>query len=362
MISKLDALSIILTLSTLFLISHISRRNHLLSSRTIVRDMALFGGIPALAWIAFAYFIFGSPIPQSFYAKMYYHRHASGGWFPFLRGFEHQLLLVQIFMLTCLFSGIFLLFRRKISYLCKYLPFGLAMAAYTGSYLYYNPDEQMTWYYVVPEYLMHLQILVLLLLLLRRWPHSATRNGLLLLGIYTVVFLPNTRREVKRCLLYLNRAEVERREVGRWVHRHSDADDRLFTQHGYIAREAGRYAYDGSGLNSRITTEYRLDHSRMLIDLRPEWVVSHGLLPLRLQASLGYRLVKSFYNISGYGYPSWRVFRRSPATPERISIPVPRKMITTEGSIYSNRGALVIVATQFTVQIPAHLRPVSFTV
>ena len=84
-ISKLDAVPIVLVLGGLHLLRHRNEvREAGLESKT-VKDVLIFGVIPVICWIVFATWLFGSPLPQSAYAKIYFHSHPSDHWFPFLK-------------------------------------------------------------------------------------------------------------------------------------------------------------------------------------------------------------------------------------------------------------------------------------
>src|SRR5581483_10898531 len=218
-------------------------------------------------------------------------------------------------------------------------------------YYVYNPAEQHPWYYALPEYLTRLQIAIGAFhgcaFLFKRYAGLGFAACLVEFAIFAwqrdVDYVQGSNQ-------LLARIETERMALGGWIKQHSQPDDTLFAGHGHIAREAGLYTIDYSGLNSRIATDYRLDQRRMIADLRPTWIAQHGVLGEDLQATSGYELQQSFYAIATIGLPVWRVYRRSDAPAHTISMAASPAMLQTDKQISHNaNGLLTITGNQISV-------------
>ena len=143
---------------------------------------------------------------------------------------------------------------------------------------------------------------------------------------------------------YIHASEPERIAVGRYVHDHADPGDRLFTGHGYIAREARIYAYDYSGLNSPVITQLRQKNRNTIGVLGPEWVTRPGLMHITSQRDWAYQLARTFYARSLRGGPGWRVWHKSEDARDRlIAVPVASVEVTSDGPVRDIGGGLLHV-------------------
>ena len=329
-ISKLDALPIVIILAVLYWFQISSGKERF----TYIKNLLIFTMIPGILWIIFAYMIFGSPFPQSAFAKLYYHNHPSNHLYFFYKWFREMKYLFMIFIILFGFSFFTLLFSKKYKSIARDHSIGLCSFGYFALYFYYNPAEQMAWYYTVPEFLIFLQMIILIPFLafegkslFMKWlPKDIKDNELKskkILQERTILFIllcycliaviqtPKVRKIKDGVIWYGNVVDRERIAIGKWVKEHSRPDDSLFAGHGHIAREAGIYTIDYTGLNSKIVTQYKRDFNLLVKKLKPDWIVVSGLLAPALQEEERYSLRKSFYNLSGkWDTQSWRIFEK----------------------------------------------------
>jgi hypothetical protein len=322
LLTKLDSAPIVAVLGLVFLWQN---RTDLRSPRgwlQLSKNALLFGGAPLAIWLVFSYAVFGGPLPQSAYAKLYYHAHPTDHWFPYLEMLiNHR--VGQGFML--LFLGLWIgyalyaLSGRGEQPLLV-LMYGLACFGYFALFYYYNPVERHPWYYAIPEILMRLQIVIIGILLLQRyWPRRAalaTLLGCLALlaagGIHTLL-------EARMHVHVLELIETERMEIGMWIREQSEPDDVLLAAHGHIAYQSGLHTIDFSGLNSPIVTTYARNLELIVRDLRPDWIAMQEI-DAPWMRELGYVPQRSFYNITTIGFPAWRIYRRvADAPPTRLA-------------------------------------------
>jgi hypothetical protein len=198
--------------------------------------------------------------------------------------------------------------------------------------------------------------LVVSMLFGRFAPAGIITGSLLLAGLLVpgVVSMTNSLVEAMR------RIESERMAVGAWIREHSDPGDRLLAAHGHIAREAGLYTIDYSGLNSRIAADYRLDVEQIITHVHPEWVVLNAVMDRRLQAEQGYQLRKSFYNITGMWVLPWRVYQRSGSV-DTVAVSAPQKLVRTDGRKKIINGVVKVSGARITIEVPNDITPLALT-
>jgi len=298
-ISKLDAVPICVVLAAAFLI-----RNRLdpepIPVRTIARDLFFFGILPGLAWLIFTYVVFDGPVPHTAVAKYYYHKNLSDHWFPYLLSFALSNTVMYATLILFALCLAFCLYRTQYHKATHLLVYGFAVIGYLVLFYFYNPKERMVWYYSVPEFLILLQLLVILLTALpSRLQKYSTATAVLVMAAILWICSPQVLGGVQRCLHYLHVVETERMAVGDWIHENSNPSDTLLCGFGHFARNSRLYTVDISGLNSRVVLDYGRKLVETVQNTRPIWIARHGLLERGLQIQQGYRLCKSFYNIVG---------------------------------------------------------------
>jgi hypothetical protein len=339
-VSKIDAVPVAAVLGAIALWRlHVAPQRP--AWRIVGRDLALWGVLPLLLWLGFTVLVFGGPLPQSAYAKLYFHGHpAAPGWGFILRfrSFKIAMPLLGGLVLADLASR---LWRRQARELPRDLLFLLATAAYLALYCVYNPEERMSWYYAVPEYLLTIQIVTLLLQLSARHLSRHVRVPVLLvLVVLGFSAQPLVRGKMRHNIPYLRLIENERMAAGRFVHAHAAPQDTLMVGLGHVAREARIHTIDSSGLNSRLVTDLLARDENPFFVLRPRWFASNGLLGPDVQRRFGYALRASYYNIAAlYDWPALRVLERTESGPLRIYSLCTSENVTTDGRQRSLHGS-----------------------
>lgn len=325
-ISKLDSVPVVFVLGFLRFIQLFTAKRSIYPLWQEIRIALRWAFLPLAAWVAFATLIFGSPLPQTAYAKLYFHSHPAERfgffmqWWTSSREYRTQIVIIVGAFLLFIAYSIFKFHNLAL----KPISFLAGCIGVIGLYCVYNPGERMAWYYTLPQILLILGGVAMLLSVPRLF--SFTRPKIFEIAACVVLLstLPFnirfTRNMVWGMASWIRLVEPERMEVGKWIHRNADPSDRLFTGHGHIARYSGLYVYDYSGLNSPVVTDLIKKGISPLAQLQPEWAVTHGVLDTTSQRMLGYRLVTSFYNVSLAGYPAWRVWGKSSADEQNTTI------------------------------------------
>lgn len=328
--SKLDAVPLVLVLAAL-------RALQLRSAaawRTELRRAALAGGLPLLAWVGFTLQVFGSPMPQSAFAKLVFHMHP-----PSRLGFVTQwwgrdeLRFAAYWLVVAI--GTLVAWRRGGGDRLRVLALPLGCAAVLGLYMVYNPGERMPWYYALPEVLLVLGAVAALLTAVRgrNWWLGAVAPALML-AMALPSSLASTGRYSRGVIDYIWSVEPERMAVGQYVREHAGPDDTLLTGHGHVAREARIYTWDLSGLNSPEVTDLRAAGRTIPEALEPVWMVVPAMAASTTQRDVGYRLERVFYDRAARGYPAWRIWRRASGPAARPVLVREVEGATPEGAEY----------------------------
>lgn len=312
-ISKLDAVPLVLVLGTFWTIDNWADLRQFDWHKRRYHDALIYGLVPVLVWIVFAWIVFGSPLPQSAFAKIYFHNHAKGSWFPFIEAFVANGYR-SVFIVFSL--GLFL---AQLGWVAakrqggRGLVFGFAFVATLILYYFYNPGERMVWYYVLPEGLMLLQLAMGL-----QWLMGFLRGNGRMVGaalavgcalLFTSTFMAG---EIAYTRTYEDVVEGERLKIGDYLAAHVQDHDTLQSGHGLISRKAKGYVVDETGLNFRLDTTMKQRNKALWEKYRPNWIVMHGFSwEVDKLNSFPYVLDTSFFDIALYGYPAWRIFRRT---------------------------------------------------
>lgn len=335
LLTKLDSAPIVVVLGLVFLWQNRAELRSVRGWTQSVRNAALFCGIPLALWLLFSYLLFGGPMPQSAYAKLYFHVHPSHHPFPYLEVLiDHR--VGQLFML--LFLGLWAGYALyalsgRAQQPLHVLMFGLACFGYFALFYYYNPVERHPWYYAIPEILMRLQIVIAgILLLERRWPRRAALASLLGCGVLLASGGAYTLLEARMHVHVLDVIEGERMEIGAWIREQSEPDDVLLAAHGHIAHQSGLHTIDFSGLNSPIVTAYARNLELIVGALHPDWIALQEI-DAPWMRELGYVPQRSFYNLATIGFAPWRIYRRIPDAPPGRFVAVSADQIQTDESV-----------------------------
>ena len=312
-ISKLDSVPMILVIMAFWTFENRASLLPLHPKNKKYQDALLFGLLPIVIWIVFAKLYFGSPMPQSAFAKVYFHPHAKGSWFPFLEPFYKSsyrapflyvsltLWLAQLGFVAAKQQGI------------RDVMFGFAFIGTMSLYYFYNPGERMLWYYVLPEGLLLLQ---LCLSLNWFWKFLGDHLRLVMISVsvgfaflFTWMFLIGERDYTRK---FQGQVEEERIQIGQYLGAAVQEGDSLLSGHGLNSRWSKGLVIDQTGLNSKLATKLGRDYRVLLNALHPKWIVMHGhSWEVTKVGEHDYVLDSSFYDITTYGYPAWRIFKRA---------------------------------------------------
>lgn len=347
-VSKLDAVPVVAVLISANVMMNWERLRIPLHRREYLSAAILFGMLPLAAWIAFSVAVFGSPLPQTAYAKYLYHRSASTFWFPFLESLFHEKnrFLLAALGFACLAYVAAFISRSTKDGFRQVLPQfvdGAVIVGYLLLYYMYNPLERMGWYYVIPAVFAGLQGVVLLhTLVLKRLERHAVLISAVLILVYSIVYWPGLLSFIRGYTARVNLVERERQAIGDWVSEQSQPTDTLLTGFGHIAQRAGLYTIDCSGLNSKIATDLKLDIPAIIRRYQPRWIAIDTVLTDREGARSGYRLRRSYFNLASLGRETWRVYERSEERVDAKDIQLVGSMIASAGRTVPLRGGGVL--------------------
>lgn len=317
-ISKLDAVPLVSVMIVFWTIENWKDLIAFDWHKRRYHDALMYGLVPILVWIVFAWIVFGSPLPQSAYAKIHFHNHAKGSWFPFLETFVYNGYRTPFFAVTMV------LFIAQVGYVAatrkggRGLVFGFAFIATLLLYYFYNPGERMVWYYVLPEGLMLLQLVMSLQWFWGWIPGNGRLTAVwLTMGCAFLFISTNMWNEIEWTRSYKQAVEGERARIGDYIQQQVGPNDTLQSGHGLISRKAKGYVVDETGLNFRADTTSKHRNVALWERYRPHWIVMHGFSwEVDKLNNFSYALDTSFFEICRYGNPGWRIFKRTPTIEE----------------------------------------------
>lgn len=314
-ISKLDAVPMALVISAFWLGANGKSLFPLRWKNKELKDLIWFAIVPVVVYIGASTLIFGSPLPHSAYAKVYFHSHPSGHWFPFMEKFTENpfkmVIWVAFWIVFALHHLTAILYKEKD--IVMNLVFGWAFIATMVLFYFYNPGEQMAWYYVVPEILLLLQLVVSLVYVVDNFlPGSAFFTLSIAFGLTFLLFWTHQVYELRWFRTYEKTVEVERLGLGHYFEKRVAPTDTLMSGHGLISAWAPGYVLDLTGLNSELALKYKADPLEMLKGVEPQWLVMHSYeWYFNVTHDLGYVEDTIAYDVTLYGYPAWRVWRKA---------------------------------------------------
>ncbi len=321
-ISKLDAVPMVLVVGMFWSVENWVDLSKFDWYKKRYHDALAFGLVPIVIWIGFATIVFGSPLPQSAYAKTFFLKHAEGSWFPFIEGFTtsgYQSIFLACTLALFLTHLGFVAAQRKGG---RGLIFGFAFIATLLLYYFYNPGERMLWYYVLPEGLMLLQLCVSLVWVWAWLPagkyfSKALPGVCVAVGFACMFTWVHTRNEIKWQRAYQGIVESERMRIGHYLNQVMSTDDTLQSGHGLISRKFSGYVVDETGLNFAKANHLQHENTVLWDQFKPDRIVMHGYSwEVDKLNKFPYVLDTSFFDIESYAYPAWRVFRRVPSIEE----------------------------------------------
>ncbi len=158
-ISKLDAVPVIALLGLVFLFNNKNRLLPLLKNK-FYADAGLYFILPLSLYVITTFLIFGSPLPQSAYAKMHLHQDTSGAFFPYLNNFiQDKFIFPQLLLFaTLILVHIAVSVQKGFAFFVNEFMAGRLFLISLVFYYFYNPAENMSWYYALPGLLMLFQL------------------------------------------------------------------------------------------------------------------------------------------------------------------------------------------------------------
>ncbi len=313
--SKLDSLPSVAVVGLFWLSDNFKTLLPFRFNNTLVKQIGLFTVVPLAVWIAAAWYFFGSPLPQSAYAKIHFHTHPDDTWFPFFTRYltDGGFSILALFTAICfsLNAGL-ILFRRQHQEL-KLLAPGAAFIATMVLYYFYNPGEKMMWYYALPDILLLIQLVISLAFLAKLVEQYWLRTSVLLLSCISIFGLCYPAVSGGKLWLeeYLATVEYERDRIGIYLGQQISAEDTLMTWHGLTGRYTKGYVLDMSGLNSKLVTNYKRNTDSIAQQFKPNWVVNTASGEYTTYFNQPpYSFDTAFYDITAYNYPNWIVYKR----------------------------------------------------
>jgi hypothetical protein len=345
-ISKLDAVPLVFVTGLTFLLINRKKILPLSYKNSFIKDFLIFAVLPIFCWVIFATLVFGSPLPQSAYSKIYLHFHPDDYWFPFIKYYffgGRVALIFQVFM------GLFILHLlvvcaqyKKFSF--KNLVFGFSFMATMVLFYFYNPGEQMTWYYVLPDLLLLLQIAVSFWFFISLIPQVVVRTVIVSLALFFFVGWAGIDVIGGKFWMetYLEKVERERLEIGKYVGTQVGVNDSIMSNHGLPVRHVKGYVIDMSGLNSKFAASVNVDAEELFKNHHPKWAISHNSSGYAAFLSANnYAPVRIFYDITNYAFPEWCLYKKKSPKEEMCSF----KLIDSakvKGTKPSYNGGIVL--------------------
>lgn len=308
-VSKLDAVPVIAILFLMLALHQIKEVGFLNAWKKEWRSFIVYFGVPLICWVLFSYSFFGSPFPQSAKAKVLYHSGANDSFFPFLEGFTNDVYKYPLLILFGLFFLVHVLysFKKGLQSVTYYFSFGWMFIAIMALYFFYNPNERMLWYYALPDFLLVAQCLlssVWLAMEAKDWKRFALPPVLFVLWI--IYLKPDVDGGRNWMFSYLEKVEKERYEMGKYIAKVAKNKDKLLAWHGLIARPFPGFVLDGTGLNSKMAVDFKLNRDSMLAVVKPTYGVHHAYPWVNESFSnQGYFIKGMFADVTLENWPAW---------------------------------------------------------
>lgn len=314
-LSKLDAVPVAGVL-LLFYLLKIS--NSLKGIGVVQKHLALiivYFILSLSAGLIFITLIFGSPLPQSAFAKIYYHTHSTEHWFPFLEYFINsslRLILLGLFLILGSMHLAETIIRKSLSHLKQFL-WGMLFLGIMALYYFYNPGEKMMWYYAMPELFLMIQVFYSIQYFIRNHIRFKWVNALVLAiwalfagFIWTDVY--NSFNWLKSSVQVI---ENERTKIGMYLGEMSKPNEILVSGHGLLSRPFKGYVLDISGLNSKVATDYRLRADSIISSFQPDYIINHATPGyLNIYNQFNYEIIGLYRDITIQGYSSWILLKK----------------------------------------------------
>ncbi len=316
-VSKLDAVPLVVILSMVHLME---KRTEYFGLQWILnwRRAVLFAGVPLILFVGLTFTLFDGPLPQSAYAKLYFHSHPTEHWFPFLELFLERGARMALLAFALLLSIIqAVVGYRTGRYRLKESALLLGFLATMLLYYFYNPVERMIWYYALPELLLFGQLALATGLLIKTLSEHEnewllTVSHVLMFAALSLAAVPMTTGEMQWMDRYLNTVETERIEIGHYVSQ-LPAGDTLASAHGHFGANYKGHVLDLSGLNSKLVTDFHRNTDSLLHSFHPRYFIQHATEEnMNIAIQNNYVILQEWHQVEQYGYPKWVLWERKP--------------------------------------------------
>lgn len=358
-ISKLDAVPIMAVLLLFHAIDNIKKFGIAKTIQVNIKPQLVYFWVPLLIWFGFSTWLFGSPFPQSAKAKVLYHSGANNSLFPFLEGFSNDIykhpilwLLLVLFVLHVLYIN-----RKGLQAITIYFGFGWMFVGIMAMYYFYNPNERMLWYYALPETLLLAQCILSTV-----WIASESKDWkkyllpVLVLFCWVLYLKPDVDGGRNWMFSYLEKVERERYEVGKYIASQATDQDTLLAWHGLIARPFPGFVLDGTGLNSKMAVEFKLNRDSMISVIKPDYGIHHGYPAINESFSKnGYFIKGMFGDVTLENWPAWIWWERNTSRmPNTITQTVTDSMIVS-GRIMNKENPIKVEGRSVIFQLPENV-------
>ncbi len=323
-ISKLDAVPFALVVGLVFLANNRKKIMPITWHNSFIKEILFWVIVPIGLWIVFSFLMFGSPLPQSAYSKIYLQFHPDDHWFPF---FKHYLLGDRIaiaFLVFCVLFCVHLAFAfgNSSKHPFKKLVFGFSFFATLVLFYFYNPGEQMMWYYALPDLLLFFQLASSLYFFIEFIPQKAVQKVIAALLIFINIWFMGAdviggKNWMKA---YLETVERERWEMGNYVATRVGENDSIMSNHALAVRHVKGYVIDMTGLNSKFAAANNVDPEQLFKTQHPQWAIGHNSSGYAaFLTANGYTPDRIFYDITNYTYPEWCLYKWQSNHTEKLS-------------------------------------------
>ena len=354
--SKLDAVS---TSGVLMAVLLFNNRNIIHDRKKSVefgKSLLVYFLTPLIIYLIITYSIFGSPLPQSAYAKVFHYTHPDSSLFPFL-----EPLLSNTF--TAIWLGIFFIFSLSLFILLmtsgrlkkdyKYLiPFLLAVSVLI-LYMIYNPQEKMMWYYALPSFFISMQIFTSLGYFLNNSGKVSSAVVIftaIILFVFIRLDILNSLAWMKKSMNYI---ENERILIGEYLGTISHKEQKLLSKHGHISRYFKGYVIDNSGLNSKLATDYHLSTDSLVSVFMPDFMINHAYDNfIEVANRYNYRLKNAWYDLTYFDSPNWLLFEKNKDSMHYRLVKVDSSLITGFDKKFDLKQVYRIKGKEVKVELP----------
>ena len=296
--------------------------------KVVLQELCFWYLLPAAGFLLFCWLYFGNVIPNSLYAKMFFHPQESGG-YPYFRYFISSLYAYPTMVSILPLIGLALVcLKVRIAPSPRLCVLFAVMGILEMQVLLLHKQEIHDWYFV--DGFIALQIAGILAVIemslrlkaLQSPARCAYILGLLLLlhGIYYVAgtdakdtnlhFKNGIRQHLCDFREFLTVLESEKRDLGRYIKQQAIPGQTLLVAHGWPAYDSGLRALDLTGINSKEMLSLNLNQIKILETFEPDFIVLSIFNFSKLTAR--YQLLHISQDCYRFDKNIWQVWRKKP--------------------------------------------------